>query len=106
TTTAQPVASGNVNYLNHDKSIRSWLLTVDHKRIGLLYMGSIALVFLAAGILALLVRIELIAPGPTIVDAQTYNQLFSLHGIMMVFLFVVPGVPAILGNFMLPIQLG
>ena len=106
TTATRQVDVGQVTYLNHQKSIRSWLLTVDHKRIALLYMCTIAAVFLAAGILALLVRIELLAPGPTIVDAQTYNQLFSLHGIMMVFLFIVPSVPAILGNFMLPIQLG
>ncbi len=105
--TATPQAtSGKTTYLNHDKSIRSWLLTLDHKRIGLLYLSTIVVVFLAAGILALLVRIELLAPGRTIVDAQTYNQFFSLHGILMVFLVIVPSVPAILGNFIMPLHIG
>lgn len=94
------------NYLNHDKTVRSWLLTMDHKRIGLLYLSSVTLVFLIAGILALLVRAELMTSGETIFDAQTYNQFFSLHGIMMVFLFIVPAVPAVMGNFVLPLHLG
>lgn len=95
-----------VNYLNHDKSIMSWIYTVDHKRIGIMYLATISIVFLVAGVLALLVRTELIAPGETIVNADTYNQLFSLHGIMMVFLFIIPSVPAVMGNFAMPIQLG
>ncbi|NBC17897.1 MAG: cytochrome c oxidase subunit I [Bacteroidetes bacterium] len=84
----------------------SWLSTKDHKRIGILYALSTALFFLVAGIMALLVRTELIAPGQTIMDADTYNQVFTLHGIMMVFLFIVPAVPGILGNFLLPIHIG
>ncbi len=93
-------------YLNHAKSLKSWLLTLDHKRIGLMYMVTVALAFLAGGILALLVRAELIAPGQTIMDAQTYNQVFSLHGIIMVFAFIIPSIPAVLGNFVLPMHLG
>lgn len=98
--------SGELNYLNHDSSIRSWLFTVDHKRIGIMYAVSLAIVFFVAGILALLVRTELLSPGQTIMDPDTYNQVFTMHGILMVFGFLVPSVPAILGNFVLPIQLG
>ncbi|HMB90726.1 MAG TPA: cytochrome c oxidase subunit I [Rhodothermales bacterium] len=95
-----------VNYLNHEKGLWSWLTTVDHKRIGIMYALSVGTFFLVAGILALLVRMELLTPGETIVGPDTYNQFFTLHGVMMVFLFIVPAVPGILGNFVLPIQLG
>ncbi len=98
--------ASDVNYLNHETGLWSWLSTKDHKRIGIMYAISLALVFLIAGILALLVRAELIGPGQTIMDAQTYNEAFTMHGILMVFLFLVPSIPAILGNFVLPIQLG
>ena len=94
------------NYLNHDKSIKSWLLTLDHKRIALLYLVTISIVFLVAGVLALLVRAELFTAGETLMKPDTYNQFFSLHGILMVFLFIVPSVPAIMGNFVMPMQLG
>ena len=94
------------HYLNHEKTFKSWALSVDHKRIGIMYMVTLAVVFLIAGVLALLVRIELMSQGPTIMDAQTYNQVFSMHGIMMVFLFLVPSIPAIMGNFVMPIQIG
>lgn len=94
------------NYLNHDKSLKSWLLTLDHKRIGILYLTTLSVVFLAAGILALLVRTELATAGKTIMEADTYNQVFTMHGILMVFAFLVPAAPGILGNFVLPMQLG
>ena len=94
------------HYLNHEKTFKSWALSVDHKRIGIMYMVTLAVVFLIAGVLALLVRIELMSQGQTIMDAQTYNQVFSMHGIMMVFLFLVPSIPAIMGNFVMPIQIG
>ena len=94
------------NYLREPKGIKSWITTVDHKRIGLMYLFSVALFFSIAGVLALLMRIELISPGETIMDADTYNQTFSLHGIMMVFLFIVPSIPASLGNFVLPLMIG
>src|SRR6056297_380079 len=96
----------DVNYLNHETSVWSWLSTKDHKRIGIMYCISLAVVFLAAGVLALFVRAELIAPGETIMNEDTYNQVFTMHGIMMVFLFLVPSIPAILGNFVLPLQIG
>jgi len=88
------------------KGIRSWIFTLDHKRIALLYFYSIVAFFLVGVILGFLMRLELIAPGKTIVEAHTYNQLFTLHGVIMIFLFIIPVVPAIFGNFFLPIMLG
>jgi cytochrome c oxidase subunit 1 len=94
------------NYLTHTHGIRSWIFTLDHKRIGMLYLVSVLGSFFLGGIFALLVRTELISPGRTIVDADTYNQFFTLHGAVMIFLFIIPGIPAALGNFVLPIMLG
>ena len=99
-------ADEEVNYLNHETGLWSWLSTKDHKRIGVLYCLSLAAVFLVAGILALFMRAELASPEPQIVSNETYNQIFTMHGIMMVFLFLVPSIPAILGNFVLPMQIG
>jgi cytochrome c oxidase subunit 1 len=88
------------------KGILGWIFSTDHKRIGLLYLLSI-LSFYAIGVcLGFLMRLELIAPGPTFMRPQTYNALFTLHGVIMIFLFVIPGIPAIFGNFFLPIQIG
>ncbi|MCF6243059.1 MAG: cbb3-type cytochrome c oxidase subunit I, partial [Bacteroidales bacterium] len=84
------------------KGIKSWLTTTDHKRIGLLYMYSIAIFFSVAVILGLLMRLELIAPGKTIMEASTYNKTFTLHGVIMIFLFIIPGIPAVFGNFFVP----
>lgn len=91
---------------NKHTGILSWLLTVDHKRIGLMYLYAILSFFVVGIIIGLLMRLELIAPGKQLMDAQTYNTLFTLHGVIMIFLFIVPGLPAIFGNFFLPIQLG
>jgi len=91
---------------NKYTGILSWLLTKDHKRIGLMYMIAIMTFFVVGIIIGLLMRLELIAPGRTIMDAQTYNQFFTLHGVIMIFLFIIPGLPAIFGNFFLPIQIG
>ncbi len=93
-------------YLNHEKGILSWLFTVDHKRIGLLYLGSVILFFFVGGMLALLLRTELLTPAQSIVDADTYNQIFTLHGAIMIFLFIIPSIPAALGNFFLPMMIG
>ena len=90
---------------NH-KGILNWVLSTDHKRIGLLYLSCMFTFFLTGMTLALLMRLELIAPGRTIMAAQTYNALFTLHGVIMIFLFIIPGIPAALGNFMLPLQIG
>ncbi|MEX0994196.1 MAG: cbb3-type cytochrome c oxidase subunit I, partial [Balneolaceae bacterium] len=82
------------------------MTTVDHKKIGLLYLGSITVFFFIAGVLALLLRTELLTPAQSFVTANTYNQLFTLHGAIMIFFFLIPSVPAALGNFVLPLQLG
>ncbi len=94
------------NYLTHTTGLMSWLGTLDHKRIGIMYLVSVLTSFFVAGIFGLLVRTELIAPGQTIMDQDTFNQMFTLHGAIMVFLVIIPSVPASLGNFVLPIMLG
>lgn len=83
-----------------------WLLTTDHKRIGIMYLVSMLTFFLVAVSIGVVMRLELISPGETIMSAQTYNSLFTLHGVLMIFLFIIPGIPAAFGNFMLPIQIG
>ncbi len=102
----KPVEYLKNNYLNAEKGIWSWLTTRDHKRIGILFLITITIFFLFAGLLALLIRAELWTPAKTFVEADTYNQLFTIHGTIMIFLFLVPSVPTVLGNFFLPIQLG
>ncbi|MBO6574927.1 MAG: cytochrome c oxidase subunit I [Rhodothermales bacterium] len=104
--TASSVLAPKEHYLNHDNSIKGWLLTVDHKKIGIMYLVAVSLAFLAGGILAILVRTELSAPGETIMGPDAYNQSFTLHAVLMVFAFIIPAIPAIMGNFALPIQLG
>ena len=99
-------AAPGENYLNSPKGIKTWLYTVDHKRIGIMYLWSVLTAFFLGGIMALLVRIELLTPKQTIMSAEAYNQVFTLHGAIMVFLFIIPSVPAALGNFMLPLMLG
>ena len=94
------------DYITHEKGLWSWLSSVDHKRIGIMYGITLAVVFLLGGVFALLVRFELLLPGETIMTAATYNQLFSLHGIVMVFGFLVPSIPAFFGNIILPLHLG
>jgi cytochrome c oxidase subunit I len=86
--------------------IRAWLMTHDHKRIAILYLWSILFWFILALIVGFLIRIELMTPGKTIVSAQVYNSMFTLHGVIMIFLFIIPALPAIMGNFLLPIQIG
>jgi len=94
------------NYLTHERGFLSWAFTLDHKRIGVLYLVSILAAFFLGGVLALLVRTELLTPQRTIVGPDTYNKLFTLHGAVMIFLFIIPGIPAALGNFALPLMLG
>src|SRR6188474_1596861 len=101
-----PRTKAEDNYLVHDKGFLSWALTLDHKRIGVMYLVSTIAAFALGGLFALLVRTELLTPGKTIVEAHTYNQLFTLHGAVMVFLVIIPGIPAALGNIVLPLQLG
>jgi cytochrome c oxidase subunit 1 len=86
--------------------IFSWILSTDHKRIGLLYLSSMLTFFSVGVIMGFLIRLELIAPGKTIMTAAAYNAIFTLHGVIMIFLFIIPGIPASFGNFFLPIHLG
>jgi cytochrome c oxidase subunit 1 len=94
------------HYLNVDYGIRSWLLTTDHKRIGVLYMISITVMFFIGGLFATLIRLNLMTPAGDLVGADTYNKLFTMHGIVMVFFFLIPAVPAVIGNFVLPMMVG
>lgn len=94
------------NFFQVKSGIKNWLYTLDHKRIGFMYLFGILGALLLGGVFALLVRIELFEPGQTIVAQDRYNQFFTLHGAVMVFLVIVPGIPAALGNMVLPIQLG
>lgn len=95
-----------VNYLNDLKGLKSWIFTVDHKRIGIMYLAFILFSFFLGGMFALLLRLELLTPKQTIMTAEQYNQAFTLHGAIMVFLFIIPSIPAALGNFVLPLMLG
>ena len=94
------------NYLNASYGLKSWLLTKDHKRIGLLYLGTITFFFFLGGIFATLIRIELLTPAGDLVSSETYNKLFTMHGVIMIFFFLIPSIPATLGNFFLPIMIG
>ncbi len=94
------------SYLNAGHGFKSWLLTVDHKRIALLYLISITFFFFVGGFFALLIRLELLTPAGDLVQPDTYNKLFTMHGQVMVFFFLIPAVPAVLGNFLIPIMIG
>jgi cytochrome c oxidase subunit I len=95
-----------LKYQGRFKGLFGWIFSTDHKRIGFLYLYSIMTFFIVGAILGLLMKLELIAPGKTIMDAKTYNGFFTLHGITMIFLIVIPGLPAVFGNFFLPIMIG
>lgn len=94
------------NYLTNGHTLKSWLLTTDHKRIAILYLISITFFFGLGGAFAGLIRYELIAPAGNVLESETYNKVFSAHGIIMVFLFLVAVIPATLGNFLLPMMIG
>jgi len=95
------------SYLNAKKGIGSWIVTLDHKRIGIMYLISIGLFFFVGGMFALLVRTKLLTGGEVSwMTPKQYNEFFTLHGALMVFLVIIPGIPASLGNFALPLQLG
>jgi cytochrome c oxidase subunit I len=95
-----------VNYLNVKHTLKSWLLTTDHKRIALLYLGSITLLFFVGGFAAMLMRLNLLEPSGAIVHPETYNKLFTMHGIIMVWFFLIPSIPTTLGNFLIPMMVG
>lgn len=101
-----PIPQSGTNYLNAKRGIASWLTTVDHKRIGIMYLVSILVSFAAGGLFALLLRLELLKPSQVIMGPDAFNQAFTLHGTIMVFLFIIPSIPAALGNFFLPLLLG
>ena len=94
------------HYLNVNFGVRSWLLTTDHKRIAVLYIITVTLMFVLGGAAATLIRLELLTPEADIVDADLYNKLFTMHGIIMIFFFLVPVIPAVLGNFLVPLMIG
>jgi len=95
-----------VHYINKEYGVKSWLLTQDHKRIALLYLASITLFFLLGGAFAVAVRLELMTPQGDLMAAETYNRMFTMHGVVMVFFFLIPAVPAVLGNFLIPLMIG
>src|SRR6187402_671970 len=94
------------HYLNDGYGIKSWLLTRDHKRIALLYLIAVTFFFLIGGTFAVFIRLELATPAGDLVSDETYNKLFTMHGVMMVFFFLIPAIPSVLGNFLVPIMIG
>ncbi len=107
--TAQQVTKADrrrTHYLNAEYGVRSWLLTHDHKRIAILYLISISAFFFIGGLMAVLIRLELATPAGDFVQPDTYNRLFTMHGIVMVFFFLIPSIPAVLGNFLIPLMIG
>jgi cytochrome c oxidase subunit 1 len=94
------------HYLNAGYGWRSWLLTVDHKRIALLYLASVTLAFFLGGAYAVVIRLHLVEPTGSLVTAETYNKLFTAHGVVMIFFFMIPAIPSVLGNFLIPLMIG
>jgi len=94
------------DYIHAGYGLKSWLLTVDHKRIAILYLISITIFFFVGGFFAFLLRLELMTPQGDIVSAETYNKLFTMHGVVMIFFFLIPSIPAVLGNFLVPLMIG
>ncbi|HEY2866878.1 MAG TPA: cbb3-type cytochrome c oxidase subunit I [Pyrinomonadaceae bacterium] len=94
------------NYLNNGTTLKSWLLTKDHKRIAIMYLITVSLFFMTGGIYAATIRLELLTPASDLLNTNTYNKVFTAHGILMIFFFLIPAIPAVLGNFFLPIMIG
>src|SRR5580765_4789794 len=101
-----PVEERRVHYLNVSYGLKSWLLTTDHKRIAWLYLVSGTFFFFIGGFFATVLRIELLTPQGDLVQAETYNKLFTMHGVTMIFFFLIPSIPAVLGNFLIPLMIG
>jgi len=95
-----------LHYLNVSYGLRSWLFTTDHKRIAWLYLVSVTFFFFVGGFFATLLRLELLTPQGDLVQAETYNKLFTMHGVTMIFFFLIPSIPAVLGNFLIPLMIG
>ena len=94
------------NYLNNGTTLKSWLLTKDHKRIAIMYLITVSLFFMMGGLYAATIRLELLTPASDLLNTETYNKVFTEHGILMIFFFLIPAIPAVLGNFLLPIMIG
>src|SRR5260370_42035179 len=107
--TTPPEPSGyqlpETHYLNATYGLRSWLLTTDHKRIALLYLASVTFFFFVGGIFATLIRIHLLTPNGYLVTPETYNKLFTMHGVAMIFFFLIPSIPPVLRNFLIPLMI-
>ena len=95
-----------LNYITNGSTIKSWLLTKDHKRIAIMYLITVSAFFLMGGLYAAAIRLELLTPNSDLFETGTYNKVFTQHGILMIFFFLIPSIPAILGNFMIPIMIG
>ena len=95
-----------MNYLTNGSTLKSWLLTKDHKRIALMYLVSVSAFFMMGGLYAAAIRLELLTPNSDLLESGTYNKVFTQHGILMIFFFLIPSIPAILGNFLIPIMIG
>ena len=102
----EPSTKTRRNYLNDEYGVLSWLLTRDHKRIAILYLVAVSVFFFVGGIFAFLMRLELLTPEGDMFTSDQYNKLFTLHGVVMIFFFLIPAIPAVIGNFVLPIMLG
>jgi cytochrome c oxidase subunit 1 len=104
--TATYTGTEKPNYLNWKTSVASWLLTYDHKRIAILYLVSISIFFLMGGLAAAFIRLELATPKGDLLTSDIYNKMFTTHGVIMIFLFLIPSIPAVFGNFLLPLMIG
>src|SRR5439155_17994467 len=105
-TPVEPRPITRADYLNVHYGVRSWLLTTDHKRIAILYLVTITLMFFIGGAFAVVLRLELATPKGDLVASDTYNKLFTMHGIVMLFFFLIPSIPSTLGNFLVPMMIG
>src|SRR3954465_923753 len=101
-----PAIEPRESYINIAYTVKSWLFTLDHKRIGILYLIAMTGFFFIGGVFATIIRLELVTPAGDLVSDDTYNKLFTLHGIIMVWFFLVPSIPATFGNFLLPLMIG
>ncbi len=104
--TVTATAPATLNYLNNGHGLKSWLLTRDHKRIAILYLAAVTVFFLIGGLFAMMIRLELLTPAGDLMTADTYNKMFTMHGVVMVFFFLIPSIPAVFGNFLVPIMIG
>src|SRR4029453_10185764 len=104
--TTMPAMAPPGTYHNHEHTVALWLLTKDHKRIGIMYLMVVTFAFFLGGLFATMIRLELATPAGDLVSSDTYNKMFTMHGVAMVFFVLIPAVPAILGNFVLPLMLG